>query len=434
MQAIKFIFAGLVMLTGLSINIAAQSATNFAKSREFETKARASYKAGDFPSFLENVKQAGILRPNHPRLIYNLAAAYAVNGKVDDALGVIKRLVNMGLYFPIEKDDDFKSLGTEKLASVVRLFEQNKQPANSSTRAFTLSDKELIPESIAFAPVTGKFYIGSIHKAKIVAVEKNGTANDLSMPTDGLWSVSGMKVDAKRRILWACTTAFPQMKGFDPTNTGRSGIAKYDLKTGKLLKKYILPAGENHGLGDLTLDSAGNVYATDSVASNIYRIDAKKDELEVFMNDPIFSSLQGLTFTRDEKILFVADYSKGIFRIDMASKRITQVIPSENITLLGIDGLYYNDGMLIGVQNGINPHRVVAITLNRDQTGATTLRTLEANHPDFNEPTLGVLIGNELYYVANSQWPLVNDKGVLDTEKLREPVILKLSLKKRARP
>lgn len=434
MQAIKLIFAGLVISASLSLNTAAQSAADFARSRDFETKARASYKAGDFPAFLENVKQAGILRPNHPRLIYNLAAAYAVNGKMNDAIAVIKRLINMGLYFQLEKDRDFKSLGADGLASAVKLFEHNRQPVISSKRAFTLPDKELIPESIAFDSVTGRFYIGSIHKTKIVAVEKDGTAKDLSVPADGLWSVSGMKVDTERRILWACTTAFPQMKAFDPPNAGRSGIVKYDLATGRLLKKYLLPAGENHALGDLSLDSAGNVFASDSVAPNIYRIDTKKDVLELFINDPVFSSLQGLVLTNDEKTLFVADYSKGIFRVEMASKKITQIVPSENVTLLGIDGLYFSGGMLIGIQNGINPQRVAAIALNRDQTEATALRTLEANHPDFNEPTLGVLIGDELYFVANSQWPLVNEKGILVTEELREPVILKLGLRKKARP
>jgi hypothetical protein len=86
---------------------------------------------------------------------------------------------------------------------------------------------------------------------------------------------------------------------------------------------------------------------------------------------------------------------------------------------------------LIAIQNGINPNRVAAFTMQGDRITATT--TLEANHPDFLEPTLGYINGNDLIYIANSQWPLVNEKAELQTEKLRDPVVLKLTLNKNPR-
>jgi sugar lactone lactonase YvrE len=429
MQAIKLIFTCLILFILLFIDVNAQSAGDIAKSRELENKAVAHYKAGEYPPYLADLQQAGDLRPNHPRLLYNLAGAYALDGKTNESLALINRIIAMGLYFPFEKDDDFKSLGPDLMKQAMARAEANKKPINSSSRAFTLPDKEFIPEGVAYDPVSGRFFVGSIHKGKIVSIAKDGTVSDFSSAGDGLWSVSGMKVDAKRRVLWASTTAFPQMAGHQASDEGKAGVFKYDLATGKLLNKYLLPnTPEKHALGDLTIDKTGKVYATDSVAPVIYTIAPGGNSLEVFLRGPDFNSLQGLGFTKDEKVLFVADYSKGIFRIDMASKAITQIKPSQYVTLLGIDGLYFRGGNLIAVQNGVNPRRVVHITLNRDKTGALASRTLEANHPDFFEPTLGVLVENNFYYVANSQWPLVNEKGVLDKEKLREPVILKLAL------
>jgi len=85
-----------------------------------------------------------------------------------------------------------------------------------------------------------------------------------------------MRVDTARRFLWACTTAFPQMKGFSASDKGRAGIFKYELATGKLLKTYILPPGEDHALGDLIIDRDENVYATDSIAPVIYKIEVKE--------------------------------------------------------------------------------------------------------------------------------------------------------------
>jgi sugar lactone lactonase YvrE len=429
MQAIKFIFTGLILSFMLFINVNAQSAGDIAKSRELENKAVANYKAGEYPAYLANLQQASDLRPNHPRLLYNLAGAYALNGKTDESLALINRIIAMGLYFPFEKDDDFKSLGPDLMKQAIAMAGKNKAAVNASTRAFTLPDKEFIPEGVAYDPVSERYFVGSIHKGKIVSIDKNGTVSDFSSAGDGLWSVSGMKVDARRRILWASTTAFPQMMNFKPEDNGKAGVFKYDLATGKLLNKYLLPnTPEKHALGDLTIDKTGRVYATDSIAPVIYTIAPGGNSLEVFLRDPVFNSLQGLAFTKDEKILFVADYSKGIFRIDMASKAVTQIKPAQNVTLLGIDGLYFHGGNLIAIQNGVNPQRVILIRLNRDKTGALTTRTLEANHADFFEPTLGVLVENSFYYVANSQWPLVNEKGVMDKEKLREPVILKLAL------
>jgi len=428
MQAIKFFFTGLILFILLSINVNPQSAGDIAKSRELENKGVANYKAGEYPAYLANLQQASELRPNHPRLLYNLAGAYALNGKTDKALVLINRILAMGLYFPFRNDDDFKSLGWQKLEHIQLVAETKKAPVNASTRAFTLPDKEFIPEGVAYDPVSERFFVGSIHKGKIVSIDKNGTVSDFSSANDDLWSVSGMKVDARRRVLWVSTTAFPQMKGHSAADEGKAGVFKYDLATGKLLNKYLLPnTPEKHALGDLTVDKTGRVYATDSVAPVIYTIAPSGDSLEVFLRDPIFNSLQGLTFTTDEKILYVADYSKGIFRIDMPSKAITQIKPSQYVTLLGIDGLYFRGGNLIAIQNGVNPQRVIVISLNRDRTEALASKTLEANHADFFEPTLGVLVENNFYYVANSQWPLVDEKGVLDKERLREPVILKLA-------
>ncbi len=428
----SFIRPGLwLLLICLNINsISAQSKVDLLESQTTEKKAIAAYTAKNFPGFLENMIEASRLRPNHPRLLYNLADGYALNGKTVEAVQTLVRLANMGLYFQPEKDDDFNSAAnSEGFKSVLEKFRQNKQPVNKSVKAFSLSDKELIAEGVAFDPKTGRFFLGSVHQRKIVVIEKDGTAKDLSLPADGLYSVLGMKVDAGRKILWAASSAFPQMKGFAQSDDGKAGIFKYDLKSGKLLNKYLLSNSDgNHALGDLTLGRNGDVYASDSMSPAIYRIDAKTDKLEVFLKSDSFASLQGLTFSPDEKYLFAADYSLGFFRIEMENKNILQLPVEGDIAVLGADGIYFYKGSLIAIQNGINPQRVVQFSLDPTFSKITGYKTLEANHADFNEPTLGVLSGDDFYFNANSQWELVNEKGELKKDKLKEPVILRLKL------
>lgn len=420
----------LLVLCVLAFTALAQTESEMQIATEADRKAGEAYRSKNHVQFLAQVEILDTTRPNHPRIIYNLAKAYALNGRSDDAMAALTRLADMGLSFDAATDRDLASLsGNDKMVSLIARFEANgKTPVNASTRVFELADKSLIAESVAFNPKDGSYFLGSVHQRKIVRVGKNGTVSDFSKPGDGLWSALGIKVDVRRQVLWVATTAFPQMKGFAASDKGRSGIFRYDLRTGKLAKKYLLPAGEDHALGDVLVATDGRVFATDSVGGGIYTIAPTTDEIVVFLKSPLFASLQGLTFGYDEKTLFVADYSKGIFRIDIPSKRIAQLIAAADITVLGIDGLYHYRNRLIAIQNGVNPNRVIDLDLEGDRIVAHKI--LETNHADFLEPTLGTVLGHDLIYVANSQWPLVNEKGDLAWDKLRSPVILKLNLKR----
>lgn len=425
------VVAVLIFLTLFPVNLRAQETSALARAQQFEKQAREAYAARDFASYLANAKQAAELRPNHPRLLYNLARAYALNGEPKQAVQLLEQLAKMGMLTRLETDGELeKQLAASDFQNLKILFERNRQPLNRSSRAFTLPEKDLLTEGIAYDSISRRFFVGSVRQRKILVVSQDGKTSEFSSPQDSLWSVLGMKTDEKRRLLWVCTTAFPQMLGFKKTDEGVSGIFKYDLKSGKLLKKYLLPGGTGkHGLGDLVVAQNGEVFATDSVSPAIYRINPKSDEIEPFLLDKSFASLQGLTFTTDEKHLFVADYSLGIFSVEMATKKITWLTPGSEVVALGVDGLYFHQGELIGVQNGTSPQRVVRFSLSKNRLRLTQAETLEANHADFNEPTLGVLAGDDFYFIANSQWEMVNEKGETgEPEKWREPVVLRLHL------
>ncbi len=420
-----------IFLALFPLNLPAQETDALERARQFEKRAGEAYEAKDFTTYLALISQAAGLRPNHPRLLYYLAKAYALSGNRQEAVRLLERLAKMGMLTRLENDKEFeKQLPPSDFQNLKILFERNRQPLNNSSRAFTLPEKDLLTEGVAYDSVSKRFFVGSVRQRKILAVAENGKTSEFSSPQDNLWSVLGMKVDEKRRLLWVCTTAFPQMLGFKKTDEGVSAIFKYDLKSGKLLKKYLLTNETGkHGLGDLVVAKNGVVLATDSVSPAIYRINPKSDEIEPFLVDKSFASLQGLTFAADEKHLFVADYSMGIFRVEMATKKITRLAPDAQVVALGVDGLYFHQGKLIGVQNGVNPQRVVRFSLSRDNLRLTAAEALEANHADFNEPTLGVLVGQDFYFIANSQYEMVNEKGETPApEKWREPVVLRLRL------
>jgi len=399
--------------------------------RYFVEQATKTYKEKNYSAYLENMEMALALRPNHPRLMYNLAGAHALLGNKREALLWLGRVAGMGMIYRADRDTDFDSLKeSQEFKAILKKFEENKLPINHSSRAFTIPEKGLITEGIAYDPQSETFYISSVRKRKILGVGIDGAAKDFATERDGLWSVLGMKVDARRRRLWVTSAAIPQMENYREEENGRAAIFKFDLATGKLLKKYELPnRPEKHLLGDLVINSAGDVFATDSVTPALYRIDHAKDELEVFIKGEPFVSMQGLDFSEDEDELFVADYSKGIFVIDLRTRKFFNVSPAPDSTLLGIDGLYFYKQSLIGTQNGTNPQRIIRLRLSRNYRSVERLEILEANNPLFDEPTLGVRVKETFYYIANSQWESVNNKGELaPAEKLREPIILKVKL------
>ena len=399
--------------------------------RYYEAQARKAYQAKDYASFLENMKAAAALRPNHPRLMFNLAAAHSLNGQGGEALKWLGRLADMGLIFPAATDDDFVSIkASDEFKTILKRIERNAARVGDGATAFTLGEKGFIPEGIAYDPVTNTFYLGSVYKRKIVSVGPDGEAREFAAERDGLWSVLGIRVDAARRLLWVSTAAHRQMSNYKEEEKGVSGLFKFDLRTGKLLKKYLLPnKPQPHLLGDLVINSRGDVFATDSITPAVYVVTRLKDELVPLVEGEPFASPQGLAFTRDEKQLFVADYSKGLFVVNLRTKKLTNLTPAPDITLLGIDGIYSYKGSLIGVQNGVNPQRLVRLFPSRDLSRVERLETIEANNPVFDEPTLGVLVKDKFYLVANSQWGAIDEKGQLaPPEKLKEHVVLKINL------
>jgi hypothetical protein len=59
----------------------------------------------------------------------------------------------MGLVYAAEKDEDFASLkDSREFAEVVALFQKNRSPVGDAAHAFTVHEKGLVPESVAYDP------------------------------------------------------------------------------------------------------------------------------------------------------------------------------------------------------------------------------------------------------------------------------------------
>ena len=421
-----FFLLSLFTITNLHAQI-----NDFKESNALRRESIQKYLAKDFEGFLRSTQKASRLRKNHPSLIYNTAIGYALTNKPDSAILYLNMLADMKLYYAAENDSDFISLWSNgQFKNIVKKFNSAKEHHGESEFVFSLPEKDLLTESVAYNPITETFYVGSVHKRKIFSVTPNTKASTFAESGDfDFGGVFGIKVDAKNNLLWACTGYLPQTENFTEDKNGISEAVKFDLSTGKVLNKYKLPDGI-HLFGDLVVDSKGNVYVSDSRDNNIYLIRSGSDKIEPFLISDNFASLQGIDFSPEEEYLFVADYAMGLYKINMETKDVSVINIPHDLTDLGLDGLYFYKNSLIGIQNGVNPQRVIKMNLDNNYENITSWKVIESNNKYFFEPTLGVLNGDEFYYIANSQWPNFKDDGtVASEEELHNPVVLKTKLK-----
>lgn len=392
-------------------------------------KARGFYDKKDYPNFYEAVKAAHQLHPYHQGILYQLGVAEALTNRPEES---ITHLVKAAY---INSDYDLTIPELESLEDRIdyeRLLELQvklQAPIIKSDTAFIVKDRELHLESITYNSKTKEFYLGSIHKRKIIKISKNGEVSDFTKSGEyGMAAVFGLKVDARRKLLWACSSPMPEMENYDSLAT--SAVFKFDLASGKLIEKYSPSTDHKEFVfGDLALTSQGEVFVSDSRNNIIFKVNTKLKTLEPFFKSQEFWNLQGLVFSPDDHLLFIADYIKGPYQLNMQTKHLTQLSTDLKESLKGIDGLAFYNNDLIAIQNGVNPLRVTRLYLGYKQERIINIQILDRKHPAFNEPTIGTIVGDQLYYVANSQWGGYNEDHTLKPKnELQDIIILRRKL------
>jgi uncharacterized protein (TIGR02246 family) len=381
--------------------------------------------AQEAPTEVQQLERALSASPDHGGLWIELAAAHTRAGNKAEAVKWLEKAVARGLDFDIAENPAFAPfLETPEFKTLVKRAKAHRKAVNRSKVAFKLPEKDLIPEGIAHDPKTGAFFVGSLAKNKIVRVDKAGKASDFKTSgQDGLWAVIGMKVDPAIRTLWACSAEGAQQ-------AGASGLFRYDLDTGKLLGKIILPdKPQPHLLNDLAFGAGGEVFITDSKAGVVQRLRPGKDALEVLVGPGTFIYPNGIAVSPDGEKLFVADFARHLSIVDVATGQVRPLPHPETVNVVGIDGLYLHAGSLIAVQNGTGAARIMRFRLNAALDAIESEEVLESRNPLFETPTTGVVVGDSFFYIANSQLRSLDDQGQVRADaRLEESVVLETPL------
>lgn len=394
--------------------------------------SRVAYARGDLDSARALAGEVDSIVGGHLGSMSMLARIAARQGRTSDALRWLGDLAGTGLSARLAADTTFAALASDpRFRELIARFDSNAAPIARARVAHRLDDPELLTEDVAWDPEARRFLVSSIHRRKIVAIDASGRVTEFAhAPSEAEWGIYALALDAERERLWATVAAGPEAEGFAAADSGRSALLAFDRVSGRVLQQVeIARDGARHVLGDLSLGPDGAVYVTDSVGGGVYRLRPGAAAFDTLAPPGAFSSPQQSTLTRDGRRLLLADYTRGIAAIDLATLEARWLGKPRLLASVGIDGLVRDGDRLIAIQNGTGPHRVLALTLDPAETRIVAWQVLERASPDLGEPNHGVIVGRDLYLIGNSGWERVNDRGVLDAPAgATPPVLLRLNL------
>jgi len=359
--------------------------------RALNRTAREAVQAKDYAKLRATLIELRPLIPGNPRIAYNLAASEAMLGNREAALAALRDWAGMGLVYDVAGDNDFASLReTAEFRGVLERIAENKKPVSGSVAAFPIAGFDLLPEDIAYDAKTRRFFLSSVREGKVFTADGKPFAQ-------AEWSVLALRADAKRRTLWATVGWVPHCAICKDADKDKTALLAFDLDSGGLRQRVESPVPGL--LGDMTLGRSGDIYVSEGIHGAVLHLKPGGRQLERLDAEGEFPSPQTPALSADEKILYVPDYVRGIAAMRLQDHHVEWLQPARDIALSGIDGLYVVGDGFVAVQNGTSPARLVRFSHDLKK-----MRVLEADTPGLGEPTHGVIIGDDFYFIANSGW------------------------------
>jgi hypothetical protein len=349
--------------------------------------------------------------PDRGAALYFLAAAKQHLGEMREALALLKECVGLREGFNPSGDPAFLMLkGSKEFDELIEREHRDFPVVAQAHQAFLTEEKDLIPEGLAYDSAQNLFYLGSLNRRKIVKIDPDSRVSDF-VPSGryNLLPVLGIRLDPNDGTIWA--------NSFE--DSGRTELLHFDASS-KLLGRYAPQDPGKHGFNDLVVRKNSEVILTDSLSNQVFRfLPASKTFTPLVIHRTLFYP-NGIALVDDGRMLYVAD-ALGVIALDLSDAVSRDVDPGPHSTLAGVDGLYWHNGSLIAIQNGIGSPRIAAFRLSKDGLRVVQTTVLENRTPFTVLPTTGALRGNDLYFIANSQIDNLNGDHVMDVTKL-EPI------------
>jgi hypothetical protein len=382
--------------------------------QQHDEASDSAFAARDYPAYLHHLRALEVPLSGHPGVVLGIARAYALLGNPDSAVAWLTRFAAMGLARDITRDSAFMTLhGTAAFERLVTRIGGNGSPIGRSDTVLVLPDSTLVIEDVARDPRTKTWYLSSVHQRRILSIGGDGTVRDLVPPAGGgLLTPFAIALDTARNMLWVTSAGTPEGQGMPKEDLGRTGVLGFEIPSGRLTQRYELPKDSTaRALADIALMDDGDLVVSDSRGGGIYLLRPHGAGLSLLIAPGTFPSPQAPAGVPGTPIVLVADYIRGVARVDRRTGAVSWLRHPVDLALNGVDGMRLSGHTLIAVQNGVRPNRVVRLTLDNQFERIVRWETLEAGTPGLREPTHGIIVDSGFVFVANSGWAGLGDDG-----------------------
>ena len=380
--------------------------------REHERALQEARKADDTVAYRAQLNAIYRVLGATPRIANRFAALALQTNDTADASRWLSTIAAMGAELDTALLARYRTIaGPRSLSSLRASSAVATRDAGSPQLSFRLPDVDMISEDIAYDAGSARFLVSSVRHGGIYAASASNRATVVVKPgADGSWGMFALGV--ARDAFWTTTAAMSMTARYTPGDSGKSALLKYDLRSGKLRGRYVAPDSGAHALGDLVVGSNGAVYVSDGIGGGVYVLDPGRDSLRVLVQPGVLVSPQTPALSSDGATLFVPDYAIGIAAVSVATGKFTWVTHSDSLALTGIDGMYRLGRDLIVVQNGLEPNRIMRLTLDAPMRGVVSAAAL-ARGPLARSLTHATIAGGWLYFISKSGWERVSDDGTM---------------------
>jgi len=173
------------------------------------------------------------------------------------AIAALERVAAARIGFSVSSDSRLvRFSGDPEFDRIAGRLAAAAAPVRRGRTVATVAAPGLIPEGVAADPATGRLFLGDMNNRRIWAIGRDGRVRPFGAPL--VLRPLGMKVDARRNLLWIATT-----DAFWASQPPGARLVALDLASGAVRRSV---AGAARSFNDLAVASDGTVYATDSLA------------------------------------------------------------------------------------------------------------------------------------------------------------------------
>ena len=273
----------------------------------------------------------------------------------------------------------------------------------------TFTQAGLYPEGVQYDAPNSRFLVTSLTTGRVGQVKDDGTYSTAFPDDPKLVSAIGMYLDEPRnRVLVAISDPGANQQRSASATQGKLARLAIFNRSAPTAAPVVVELGSlrpnvGHFANDITVDTQGNAYVTDSFSGIIYKVDATTNVASVFLESPQFVApagtfgLNGIVFHPDGYLLVAKSDEGKLFKIPLAAPgTFTTVATSQN--LMAADGLLLQDNNTLQVV--CNAQAKVFRLVTTNGFGAATLSGTFVTQPQF-PTTLARRDGNSYVLYAN---------------------------------